>query len=102
MGYIWGLLGGLITSLIIAAIPVVWAFYKKQENAGAVLKVSIITFVGGFVLGFVLGLLTAVLSIFGILGSVWSVLSLVITVYIYYCAFANKPFEILEKLGIKL
>ncbi len=102
MGAILGFLGSLIGSLIIAAIPVVWAIYKKQDNAKAITMVTIIAFVAGILVSLVLGFLSSLLAFLGILGTIWGILSLAVTVYLYYCAFANKPLELLEKLGIKL
>jgi len=102
MGAIFGFLGSLIGSLIVAGIPVVWAIYKKQDNAKAITTVTVITFIAGFVVSLVLGFLSSLLAFLGILGSIWGILTLAITVYMYYCAFANKPLELLEKLGIKL
>lgn len=101
MGAIFAFLGGLVGAIIIAAIPVVWAMYKKQDNAQAILKVSILVLIVGTVVSLALGFLAGLLSFLGILCTVWSVVTLAATVYIYFCAFTNKQPELFEKIGIK-
>lgn len=97
-----GFIGGLIVQLIVMAIPTVWALYKKQDNAKAIMMTSIVVFVVGVVIELVLFAFSGLLGILGIIGWIWSVLTLAAWIYLLVMAILNKPVTILEKLGINL
>ena len=87
----------LIINLVITLIPAIIAYYKKNNNAKLILKCVIAL----EIVSFVIGLAASLISILGIVQSVWSIINLVLWIYLIICAVKDTKPTIFEMIGLK-
>lgn len=88
---------GWIVGVVLMFIPTVITFVKHSSHKGTILKCQIALIVVDIVLAVVLWLL----PILGIIGSIWSIVELVLWIYLICCAVTDKAPSLFAMIGIK-